>query len=116
MTKPTAETPIHDTVEATRHFVQEAATITRQATENNIQMTQQLAEIWTTSVEANMKAAFELQNAAIAASRSLMEATGSHPPTFFQQWTDMVHQAQQATLDAWKAGKRVGEQFQKTTK
>jgi hypothetical protein len=28
----------------------------------------------------------------------------------------MVHQAQQATLDAWKAGKRVGEQFQKTTK
>jgi hypothetical protein len=116
MTKPTTETPIHDTVEATRHFVQEATTIARQTTEHNMQMSQQLAEIWTTSVEANMKAAFDLQNAAIAASRSLMEATGSQSPTFFQQWTDMVHQAQQATLDAWKAGKRVGEQFQKSTK
>jgi hypothetical protein len=116
MTKPTTETPIHDGVEVTRQFVQEATTIARQTTERNIQMGQQLAEIWTTSVEANMKAAFELQNAAIAASRSLMEATGTHPPTFFQQWTDMVHQAQQATLDAWKAGKRVGEQFQKNTK
>ncbi len=114
MTKPTTEAPIHDGVEATHHFVQEATTVARQATERNLHTTQQLAEIWTTSVEANMKAAFELQNAAIAASRSLMEVTGGVPPTFFQQWTDMVHQAQQATLDAWKAGKRVSEQFQNT--
>jgi hypothetical protein len=105
---------MRDSVEATRHFMQEATTITRETAESNIHASQQLANIWTTSVEANMKAAFELQNAAIATSRSLIEATGSHPPTFFQQWTDMVQQAQKATLDAWKIGKRVGEQFQNT--
>ena len=112
MPKPTTETPVHDSVEAARHFMQEATTITRETMDSNLRTGRQFAEIWTASVEANMKAAFELQNAAIAASRSLIEATGTHPPTFFQQWTDMVHQAQQATLDAWKAGKRVSEQFQ----
>ena len=112
MTKRTPETPVHDGVEATRHLMQDTTTIVRNTAEQNMHMTRQFADLWTTSVEANMKAAFELQNAAIAASRSLIEATGTQPPTFFQQWTDMVHQAQQATLDAWKAGKRVGEHFQ----
>ena len=112
MTKRTPETPIHDGVETTRHFMQETTNIARATAEQNMHMSRQFADLWTTSVEANMKAAFELQNAAIAAGRSLIATTGTPPPTFFQQWTDMVQQAQQATLDAWKVGKRVGEQFQ----
>src|SRR4051812_32178011 len=107
MIKQTPETPVHDGIEATRHFMQETTTIARTTAEQNMHITRQFADLWTTSVEANMKAAFEMQNAAIAASRSLIEATGNPPPTFFQQWTDMVHQSQKATLDAWKAGKRV---------
>src|SRR5689334_18702518 len=35
MVKPTAETPVPDTVEATRHLVGEATTITREMMERN---------------------------------------------------------------------------------
>jgi hypothetical protein len=73
-------------------------------------MNRQLANLWVAGAEANLKAAFELQNAAIAAGHSLFEATGTNP-AFYEQWTTMVRQAQQATLEAWQASKRIGEQF-----
>lgn len=111
MTKQMPETIVIDGVEVSRRFVQEATTMGRQTAEYNMNMSRQMAELWTASVEANLKAAFELQNAAIAASRSLITATGGNQ-TIIQQWTDMVQQAQKATLEAWQAGKRLGEQFQ----
>lgn len=111
MTKQVPETIVIDGVEVSRRFVQEATTVGRQTAEYNMNMSRQMAELWTASVEANLKAAFELQNAAIAASRSLITATGGNQ-TVIQQWTDMVQQAQKATLEAWQAGKRLGEQFQ----
>jgi hypothetical protein len=112
MATKTAENPVHETVEASRHFMQEATTIARQTAERNMTMSRQLADIWAASVEATLKAAFELQNAAMTASRPLFENMGSPNQTAFDQWTDMVHRAQQATMDAWQYGKRFGEQFQ----
>jgi len=64
MTKHTPETPVHDGVVATRHYMQETTTIARTTAEQNMHITRQFADLWATSVEANMKAAFELQNAA----------------------------------------------------
>ena len=114
MTKQVPETSVADSVAASRRFVEEASTIGRQTAEYNMNMSRQLATIWTASVEANLKAAFDLQNAAVVAGRSLITATGGSNQTTLQQWADMVQQAQQATLEAWQVGKRLGEQFQDT--
>jgi len=111
MTTQTPDTTLTEGVAAAHRFAEQATTAARQAAEHNMNMSRQMAELWTASVEANLKAAFELQNAAITASRSLITATGGNQ-TIFQQWTDMVQQAQKATLEAWQAGKRLGEQFQ----
>jgi hypothetical protein len=99
-----------DGIEMTRRYATEATNVARQTAERGLTFNRQLVTLWAAGAEANLKAAFELQNAAMAAGQSLFAATGTNP-AFYEQWTTMVRQAQQATLEAWQASKRLGEQF-----
>lgn len=112
MATQTTEKPVQETMDATRHYVQEATNITRHNMEHNMNMGRRMADLWVATVEANLKAAFELQNAAMTAGRTLMGTTGYDNHTYYDQWTDMVRQAQRATMDAWNYGKRLSENFE----
>jgi hypothetical protein len=110
MVKENPTTPVINGVEMTRRFAEEATSMARQTAERGLAVNRQLLNLWVAGTEANLKAAFELQNAALAAGNSLFAATGANP-AFYEQWTTIVRQAQQATMDAWQASKRFGEQL-----
>jgi len=102
----------YETGEAARRLAEETTAAALQTAERSMAMSRQFVEVWVASTEATLKVAFDLQNTAIAAGRSLIEATGNSNQVVFQQWMDMVRQAQTATLSAWQASQRIGEQFQ----
>jgi hypothetical protein len=110
MVKENPASPVIEGVEMSRRYVEEATSMARQTAERSLALNRQLLNLWVAGAEANLKAAFELQNAAISTGQSLFAATGTNP-AFYEQWSAMVRQAQQATLEAWQASKRIGEQF-----
>jgi hypothetical protein len=81
----------------------------KQETENPI--TRQVVDAWEMSTEATLKATFELQNAMITAGQKLIETPANGNVKFMQQWADVVHQAQKATLDAWEISKQAAEKM-----
>src|SRR3954469_15775727 len=86
--------------------------VTRQGVEQSYAVSKQLLDVWTTGIEATLKASFELQKSVINTGRSLMEPADSFNQALYKQWTDAVHTAQQATLDALDATKRLTKQFE----
>ena len=60
-------------------------------------------DLWAKSGEASLQAVFELQNAAFATSLSLFETAGATQRTLIEQWQAAAHEAQQATLDVFRA-------------
>jgi hypothetical protein len=100
--------------EASRRTLQGAQDVMRttrayltEATEANRKLFQAYAE----GVEAALKGGFEVQNALFAAGQSVLDAGTNSSRDVLQQWTEIAHEAQQATLDLWQAGVGAGEKM-----
>ena len=83
--------------------------------EQSYALSKQILDAWATGAEATLKASFDLQNAAIAAGRTLMGPADSPNQALYTQWNDAVRLAQQATLDALNATRRLTGQFEPKT-
>jgi hypothetical protein len=88
--------------------VQEAA---RRGVQQTAGLSKQVIDLWANSTEGALKAAFDLQNAVINAGRSLTGPEGTPNQALYKQWADSVHTAQQATLNALDATKRLTRQL-----
>jgi hypothetical protein len=62
-------------------------------------------------MEASLRAAFEVQNAALSTGRSVMDASNDSSRNVVQQWTEATREVQQATLDVWQASFRAAIQY-----
>ena len=102
---------VYNTAETARRFTENAAEVARFSAGQGAKINRQVMDAWAASTDATLQATFELQNAAIAAGRTVLEATGNGNLALFQQWADVVRQAQQATLDAWQASKEATEKM-----
>src|ERR671932_2051218 len=92
--------------EASRHSTEGArATIEvmRGLLDDSAEISRKFFDIWARSGEASLQAAFELQNASFATSLSLFETAGTTQRALIEQWQVVAHEAQQATLDAFRA-------------
>jgi vacuolar-type H+-ATPase subunit H len=102
------------TSEASRRALQGAQDVIRatsgylaQATEANRKLFQSCAQ----GGEATLKGGFEVQNAVFAAGQSVLDASNKSSRDVLQQWTEIAHEAQQATLDLWQAGVGAGDKM-----
>jgi hypothetical protein len=84
--------------EATRGLVGDSADVSRK-----------LFDAWVEGAEAALRASFELQNAGLNASLSLLESTAAAERAALQQWDAAAHQAQQAALEAFRAQVRAAQ-------
>jgi len=101
----------YSAAETARRFTENAADATRLGAEQGLRINRQMIDAWATNTEATLKATFELQNAAIAAGRTVLEATGTGNMAYMEQWADVVRRAQQATLDAWQVNKQAAKKL-----
>lgn len=79
--------------DAARRLMDESATIGRTYFSN-----------WAVAAQASMRIAFDVQNAMIQASRSMMEATAQANRSWFDQGADSVRKGQDATTKMVAAG------------
>src|SRR5918912_525066 len=102
------------TSEASRRTLEGAQDVMRttraylaESTEANRKLLQAYAE----GVQAALKGGFEVQNAVFTAGQSILDASTNSSRDVLQQWTEIAHEAQQATLDLWQAGVGAGDQM-----
>jgi hypothetical protein len=111
---PAASEAMRATSEASRRSLQGAQDVMRttsaylaQSTEANRKLFQAYAQ----GVEAALKGGFEVQNALFAASQSVLDTSAKSSRDVLQQWTEIAHEAQQATLDLWQGGVGAGDKM-----
>ncbi len=80
-----------------------AATVTREYMEQTADAGRTLFEAWASGAEASLRAAFELQNTALSAGLSLVEANNASGRDMARHWSAAARQVQQTTLEAWRA-------------
>jgi hypothetical protein len=109
-----ASEAMRTTSEASRRSLQGAQDVMRttsaylaQSTEANRKLFQSYAQ----GVEAALKGGFEVQNAVFAAGQSILDASTKSSHDVLQQWTEIAHEGQQATLDLWQAGVGAGDKM-----
>ncbi len=107
----TTADPVNDavraTVEASRRTIQstqDATRLTRDLLDQSTEVSRKLYGAYTTGLTAGIKAAFEVQNAALSAGLTLLDTAAASNRQAAQQLAETARQAQQATLDAWQAG------------
>jgi hypothetical protein len=116
-TKDTASTvneAARATAEATRRTMQssqEAVRISRDIFEGSTEAGRKMFQAYTTAVTAGMKAAFEVQNAALATRLQVLDVADTNYRGLVNQVNETVRLAQEATLEAWQAGIRAGERL-----
>ena len=110
----TASEAMRASSEASRRTLQGAQDVMRttsaylaESTEANRKLFQAYAQ----GVEAAIKGGFEVQNAIFAAGQSVLDASTNSSRNVVQQWTEIAHEAQQATLDLWQAGVGAGDKM-----
>jgi hypothetical protein len=85
-------------IEAARSYLDESNTLGHD-----------LLGTWSTQSEATLKAAFDAQNAAIDAGLGLFDLGVKGNRQAVEQFTALVKQTQQATLESWQAGVKAAE-------
>jgi hypothetical protein len=78
-----------------------------QSTEAN----RKLFNAYAQGIEAALKGGFEVQNAVFTAGQSFLDASINSSRDVLQQWTEIAHEAQQATLEMWQAGVGAGDKM-----
>jgi hypothetical protein len=79
-------------VEASRTYFDETTALGRD-----------LVGTWSLQSETAIKAAFDAQNAAVEAGMGFFDLGVKGNRQAMEQFTDLVHRAQQATLESWQA-------------
>jgi hypothetical protein len=80
------------------------------ATSAGAEAGRKLFEVWANGVDATLKATFDVENAALEAGISVLEATGSADQALLRQWAEAARQAQAAALEAFRANLRATQQ------
>jgi hypothetical protein len=101
----------HNSTKDTTAVAEQMQDAVRRGVEQIYGLTKQQLDAWATSSEATLKASFDLQNAVISATRSLLGPTGNFNQAMYNQWADAVSTAQKATLKALDATKRLTKQL-----
>jgi hypothetical protein len=102
------------TSEASRRTLQGAQDVMRTTSAYLAQSTEanrKLFNAYAQGVEATLKGGFEVQNAVFAAGQSILDASTTSSRDVLQQWTEIAHEAQHATLDLWQAGVGAGDKM-----
>ena len=85
--------------------------------DQTVDLNRQLFGVWSAGMEGGLKAAFDLQNAAMTSGLTLFDNAASINKDAIQRFAEVNRQAQQSTLKAYQAGARVvQETFAATTK
>jgi hypothetical protein len=95
------------TTESAKAAVQAARGYLDQAVDLN----RQFIGVYTANVEAGLKASFDIQNAALANSISLLDASTSVNRDALQRFAEVTRQAQQVALKAYAASVKALESF-----
>jgi hypothetical protein len=102
------------TSEASRRTLQSAQDVmqtTRAYLAESTEANRKLFQAYAQGAEAALKGGFEVQNAVFAAGQSVLDASANSSRNVLQQWTEIAHEAQQATLDLWQAGVGAGDKM-----
>jgi len=105
---------INAAAEASRRTVQssqDAVKVSRELLDASTETGRKLFAAYTSVVSAGIKVLFDLQNAALSSNLSLVEAANVTSREWGAKVIESTHQAQQASLDMWQAGIRVGEKL-----
>src|ERR671938_629875 len=105
---------IRATSEASRRTLQsaqDAMQTTRAYLVESTEANRKLFNAYAQGVEAALKGGFEVQNAVFAAGQSVLDASTNSSRNVVQQWTEIAHEAQQATLELWQAGVGAGDKM-----
>jgi hypothetical protein len=100
------------TSEASRRTLlsgQDAMGTARTYLEESIEANRKLFNAYAQGIEVALRGSFEVQNAVFAAGMSFLDASANSSRNVAQQWTEAMHEAQQATLDAWQAAVGAGD-------
>jgi hypothetical protein len=73
------------------------------------QLNREFVSLWTTALEANLKTAFEFQNAALAGGQAIVESSASLSKDALRRWADVARQAQATTLSTYQASAKLLE-------
>jgi hypothetical protein len=106
------------TSEASRRTLQSAQDVmqtTRAYLTESTEANRKLFQAYAQGVEAALKGGFEVQNALFTAGQSVLDASAKSSRDVVQQWTEIAHEAQQATLDLWQAGVGAGDKMLAST-
>jgi hypothetical protein len=104
--------------EASRRTLQSAQDVmqtTRAYLAESTEANRKLFQAYGQGVEAALKGGFEVQNAIFTAGQSVLDASATSSRNVLQQWTEIAHEAQQATLDLWQAGVGAGDKMLAST-
>jgi hypothetical protein len=99
----------------TLQSAQDATRTTRAYLEESTEANRKLFHACAEGVEAALKGGFEVQNALFTAGQSVLDASANSSRGVVQQWTEIAHEAQQATLDLWQAGVGAGDKMLAST-
>jgi hypothetical protein len=106
------------TSEASRRTLQSAQDVmqtTRAYLVESTEANRKLFQAYAQGVEAALKGGFEVQNAIFTAGQSVLDTSANSSRDVVQQWTEIAHEAQQATLDLWQAGVGAGDKMLAST-
>jgi hypothetical protein len=92
-------------IEAARGYVDDAT-----------QLGRDLLDTWSTQSEAALKTAFDAQNAAIDAGLGLFDLGVKGNRQAVEQFSSLVKQTQQATLDSWHAAAKAASKATESAK
>src|SRR5919198_121531 len=101
------------TSEASRRTLQgtqDAMRTTRAYLAESTEANRKLFSAYAQGVEAALKGGIEVQNAVFAAGQSVLDVSVNSSRNVVQQWTEIAHEAQQATLDLWQGRGGAGGQ------
>src|ERR671932_247799 len=102
------------TSEASRRTLEGAQDVmrtTRAYLAESTEANRKLFQAYAQGVEAALKGGFEMQNALFTAGQSVLDASTTSSRNVVQQWTEIAHEAQQATLELWQGGGGGGEEM-----
>ena len=102
------------TSEASRRTLegaQDAMRTTRAYLQESTEANRKLFQAYAQGIEAALKGGFEVQNAIFTAGQSVLDASTNSSRNVLQQWTEIAHEAQQATLELWQAGVGAGDKM-----
>src|SRR5919204_2061727 len=109
-----ASEAMRSTTEASRRTLEGAQDVmrtTRAYLAESTEANRKLFQAYAQGVEAALKGGFEVQNAIFTAGQSVLDASAKSSRDVVQQWTEIAHEAQQATLDLWQAGVGAGDKM-----